>query len=456
MSTPFPTGVRVVETPGHARSRKRFNNSDPLMVALSLLAAAPLTTHAQVQPSAIPVVTLAEARSRAAAIAPATIAARSELNAALWERRSATAQLVAPNLTASTGYTRFSSPFFNFGTGTITPNATNATLQATYTLFGARKFAELSRSRAAVASAEAEQIAAQFGTELATDRAFYAAVADRELVRVAADRLTRAQEQLAIARVRVTVGEAIASDSLQLMLEVNRSRLAALRADSALAVSRLRLGREIGMTGPVDPAAPDTSVPPPLPMSLEEAVEELRVSGPVLQAARADERRTRAVLSVERNAYLPELSIIGTAGAYDASFFPSALYRQQLALNVSLPIWSGGQREVTIARARAVHNVSAAQLADQERATAQVMTESYHGYETARAGVELAQNGVAASAENYRVQRARYGGGSGSILDLLEAQVALSESEVELIRSRQSAKLALAQLEALLGRRILQ
>jgi outer membrane protein len=403
---------------------------------------APLTIHAQVQSSGVPVVTLAEARSRAAAIAPATIAARSELNAALWERRSATAQLVAPNLTASTAYTRFSSPFFNFGTGTITPNATNATLQATYTLFGARKFAELSRSRAAVASAEAEEVAARFGTALATDRAFYAAVADRELVRVAADRLNRAQEQLSIARVRVTVGEAIAADSLQLMLEVNRARLAALRADSALAVSRLRLGREIGMTGPVDAAAPDTSAPPALPM--------------LLQAARADERRTRAGLSVERNAYLPELSIIGTAGAYDDTFFPSSLYRQQLAFNVSLPIWSGGQREVGIARARAVHNISAAQLADQERGAAQVMSESYHGYETARAGVELAQIGVAAAAENYRVQRARYGEGSGSILDLLEAQVALSESEVELIRSRQSAKLALAQLEALLGRRILQ
>ncbi|HUF64968.1 MAG TPA: TolC family protein [Gemmatimonadaceae bacterium] len=420
-----------------------------------LFAVTPFTVHAQVQPSAVPVVTLAEARSRAAAIAPGTIAARAELGAALWERRSAIASLWTPNLTASTSYTRFSSPFFNFGTGSITPNATNATLQASYTLLGARKFAELSRSRASVASAEAEEVAARFETALTTDRAFYAAVADRELVRVAADRLKRAQEQLAIARVRVTVGEAIASDSLQLLLEVNRARLAALRADSALAVSRLRLGREIGITGPVDAAAPDTTAPPALPMSLEEAVEELRVSGPLLQAARADERRTRAALSVERNAYLPELSIVGTAGAYDARFFPSALHRPQLAFNVSLPIWSGGQREVGIARARALHNISEAQLADQERAVAQVMSESYHGYETARAGVELARSGVAAAAENYRVQRARYAGGAGSILDLLEAQVALSESEVELIRSRQSAKLALAQLEALLGRRIL-
>jgi outer membrane protein TolC len=419
------------------------------------IAAAPIAVDAQAQPVSVPVVTLAEARGRASPIAPLTVAARAELSAALWERRSATAELFTPHVTVTTNYTRFSSPFFNFGTGNITPNATNATLQGSYTLFGLRKFAELNRSRASVASAQAEETLALFETSLATDRAFYAAVADKELVRVASDRLKRAEEQLAIARVRVTVGESIAADSLQLLLEVNRARLAVLRGDSALAVSRLRLGRQIGAGGPVDAAPPDTSALSPLPLTEADAVAELRVTGPVLQAARAEERRTRASVSVERNAYLPEISITGVAGAYDERFFPSALYRRQVALNVSLPVWRGGQRELGIARARALHNISAARLEDQERAVAQVMAESYHGYETARAGIALAQVGVAAASENYRVQRARYSQGSGSILDLLEGQVTLSESEVELIRARQSARLALAQLEALLGRRIL-
>jgi hypothetical protein len=139
---------------------------------LLLVAAAPDAIHAQAQPSPVPTITLAEARSRAAVIAPGTIAARAELGAAVWERRSASASLVTPNLTAATSYTRFSSPFFNFGTGSITPNATSATLQASYTLFGARKFAELTRARASVASAEAEDVAARFETALMTDRAF--------------------------------------------------------------------------------------------------------------------------------------------------------------------------------------------------------------------------------------------------------------------------------------------
>ena len=56
--------------------------------------------------------------------------------------------MIAPNLTAGGNYTHFSEPFFNFGTGTISPNATSATLQASYTVLGAGKFGELKRSRA--------------------------------------------------------------------------------------------------------------------------------------------------------------------------------------------------------------------------------------------------------------------------------------------------------------------
>ena len=99
-------------------------------------------------------------------------------------------------------------------------------------------------------------------------------------------------------------------------------------------------------------------------------------------------------------------------------------------------------------------SVGALACADRERGSAEVMSQSYHGYITSRSGIDLALIGVAAATENYRVQRARYREGATTILDLLEAQVALSEAEVALIQARYATRLALAQIEALLGRRI--
>jgi outer membrane protein TolC len=404
----------------------------------------------------VPVVTLVEARRRAASVDPVAVEARANAGAAAWERRSALADLFTPNVRATTSFLKFSDPFFNFGTGEISNNATSATLEASYTLLGAGKLGALRRSGAAVASAEANETAARFTTALATDAAYYAVLAGGELSRVAADRLGRATEQLGVARVRVQAGETIATDSLQLLLEVNRARLEVLRRDSALAVSRLRLGRQIGWTGPVDAAPLDSGPPPALPVSLAQASRELLEQGPGLEAARAEERRAGAGLTSEREGYLPDVTLSATMGAYDSEFFPDALKRNQFAVTVSLPIWDGGQREVAVARARAQRDVARAVREERERAAAEEMAQAYNGYETARAGIELAQVGLSVSAENYRVQGARYREGATTILDLLEAQVGLGEAEATLVQARYSARLALAQIEALLGRRLFE
>ena len=71
----------------------------------------------------VPVVTLTDARRRAIAVDPNTIAAGQRIRVAGWERRAATADLIAPRLNGSINYIRYSEPFFNFGTGAISPNA---------------------------------------------------------------------------------------------------------------------------------------------------------------------------------------------------------------------------------------------------------------------------------------------------------------------------------------------
>ena len=422
------------------------------LIAGGVLMTAPASS--QTVDQTVPVVTLSEARRRATSVDPNAVAARSQVATASWERRAAWTDMLTPRVTAGGSYTHFSEPFFNFGTGTISPNATAATLEASYTLVGAGKFGGLKSARASVEAAEATETATRYRTALETDAAYFAVLADRELARVAADRLRRAEEQFEIARVRVLAGEAIAPDSLQLLLEVNRARLALLSRDSALVTSRLRLGRQIGISGAAEAAPIDTTPPPAIPLTLDQAVAEMRTRGPDVEAARAAERRADAVVMAEREQYLPAITVGAITGAYDAELFPSAARRTQLAVSVSLPIWNGGQRELSVARARAEREVARAQRQDSERGAAELIARAYHGYLTSRAGVELALVGVTVSSENFRVQRARYREGATTILDLLEAQVALSEAEAALVQSRYSTRLALAQIEALLGRRI--
>ncbi len=426
-------------------------NAFPFILVAALTAT---DVFAQQTSDATPVVTLTEARRRSVLVDPNAVAARNRIETATWERRAAVANLFTPNLRATSTYTHFSDPFFNFGTGAISPNSTSATFEATYSLLGAGKFGDLKSSRASLASAEATETATRFRSALETDAAYFAVLAAHELSRVSTERLKRAEEGLGIARVRVVAGDAIASDSLQLLLEVSRARVAILSSDSAVAASRLRLGRRIGLDGPAEAAPLDSALPPALPMTEEQAIAEMRARGPDIEAARAEERSAGADLLAERERYFPQLNFSATSGAYDSRFFPSALKRQQYAIFMAIPIWDGGTRELAVARAHADRNVARANRIDMERGAAEEMAQAYHGYLTSRAGIDLAVIRVAAATENYRVQRVRYREGATSILDLLEAQVGLSESQAALIQSRYSARIALAQIEALLGRRI--
>jgi outer membrane protein TolC len=422
------------------------------LIAVGLLAASPAVAQSTRQPPSV--VSLADARRRAALVDPDAVAARANVETAVWERRAARTDLFTPNVFATTNFTHFARRSVNFGTFSTSANATSATLEGSYTLLGAGKLSSLKRARASLESAEASETATRFRTALATDVAYFSVLADRELLRVAGERLARAREQFGIARVRVAAGDVIATDSLQLLLEVNRAQLAVLRRDSAVAVSRLRLGRQIGLSGPADAAPVDTALPPPLSLSEEDALREMRERGPDIEAARAAERRASAAVGTEREGYLPDIVLGAARVAYDSVLFPSALARTQFAITVSLPIWDGGQRELSIARARSERDIARANRADSERAAAELMAEAYHGYQTSRAGTELARVGVQVAAETYRVQGVRYREGATTILDLLEAQVALSEAEATLVQARYATHLALAQIEALLGRNL--
>ena len=418
-----------------------------LLLAIQATAAAPAG-------GTPPRLTLDQAIARATRLDPNYVRALGQVDNAEWGRRAALAVFVLPSLTASIDATKYSTAFFNIGTGRNQAEAVNATIQARYDLFSARKFTDLGRTRAELEAAEASELEQRFRTALLVEAEYYDVLQNQELARVAADRTRRADEGLGIARARVVSGAAVQSDSLQLVLELTQARTEQLRRDAALGVARLQLGRRVGEAGPVDAEPVDTAEAPELPLGVDEAVQMAVTQGPQYRAARASERAASALLRGERGQYLPQLSLVGTHLRFDDSFFPSARNVSSLALTVTLPIWDDGRREIAISQARVNRDVSRAIREDLERAARPDVTQAFEAYVTARATTELSTTGVLVARENYRVQESRYRAGSTTILDVLDAQIRLTQSEADLVQARYAARLALAGLEAILGHRL--
>lgn len=400
-------------------------------------------------------ITLAEALQRSVQLDPDYVEALGRIHDAEWGRRSAYLVFILPSITAQTNATKFSTEFFNIGTGQLASQIVDARLDINYALFrGGSKFSELSRTSAVLEAANANEIQQRFQVALLTESDYYDVVADRELTVVAQERVRRAQEQLAVARARVLTGAAVQTDSLQLLLELTRARVNLLGQTAALRVARLQLGRRVGVAGEVDAAPLDTALAPPLPFSEEEAANEVLVQSPGSILARADERAAEASYRSARRAYLPEVDLFVQLTAFDEKFFPSATTRAAYGLRVSLPIWNNAQREIALSRAATARDASRARHADTQLALRRDVIEAYEVYNTSRASTELAMSAVTVARENLRVQQERYRAGATTILDLITAQVDLSAAEAGLVQARQATRLALAGLEAILGRRI--
>ena len=405
--------------------------------------------------AAVETVTLEEAIRRATSFDPAYIQALGRIDNAEWSRTAAITRFVLPSVLASGSFTKFSSASFNIGTAELTSQLATASLQATLPLFeGGGRFAEFGRSRAELEASEAGEVQALYQTALDTETDFYGVLTEKELVQVARERVRRAEEQLGVARARVTSGAAVQTDSLQLLLELTRARVDLLREEAALRVTQFQLGRRVGADGPVDAASRGPALTRPLPIGEEEAIAEALATGPDHQTASAEERAAQSALSIERSAYLPQVNLIGQISSFDDRLFPDATVRSSAGISVSIPVWNGAQREIQISQARVARDVARARREDIERGVRRDVVQAYTAYTTAQASVELSEQAVVVATENLRVQESRYRSGATTILDLITAQVDLADAEAGLVQARYATRLALAGLEALLGRRL--
>jgi outer membrane protein TolC len=432
--------------------RVRALRAGALLAAALTAGAAPRAAVAQ---DGLPVVTLEEALRRAADLDPGYVRAVRTIGDAEWGRRSALAVFALPALTAQASLNRYSSPTFNLGTSALSDRIATAGLSATYILFnGGGRIADLRRARAELEAARADEVEARFQTALLTESDYHEVLARAELARVASERLRRAEQQLAVARARVISGAAVATDSLKLRLELDRAGVEKLRSDAALRVARLQLGRRVGEPGPVDAAPLDGPPAGGLSLTEAEAAAEAVETSPRVRSARARLEAAEARHAAIRGTYLPTVSLFGQLTAYDESFFPTATSRSLVGVQLTYPLWDGGRRETELSRAATERDVARAASRDEELAVRRDLVDAYQAFETARATSALAEDGVQVARENLRVQEDRYEQGATAILDLVTAQVDLTEAEASLVQARYQTRLAVAGVEAVLGRRL--
>jgi outer membrane protein len=410
----------------------------------------------------IPVVTLNDAITLALKAHPAIVSAEANVDIAHSGQRVALASWF-PTVSLNSSVAKNPSTRFNSATGQIvqvnTPYSGSLGFSANLVLFDAgSRFFQGKQAGAQTASANANLVNQQFQVTLQTKQAFYQALAAADLERVAVTAVQRAQEQLKISREKLAAGSAIRSDTLTAYVSVGQAQLQVLNAQSQRATQEATLARLIGFDKQVR-AVGDSSTIALVDVDTAAIRAEALSGSPTIASADAALRAQEAVVNTARAVYLPTISASysngrsgAAAGVGGAFAFGSLQPVYNLALTLSWPLFNGLRRENTLWTANANRDIAEANAADAKRSVNAQVTQWLASLLAARTQVAIAGASREAADEALRVQRERYRLGAATIVDVLQAQQSLDQSEVDAVNARVSYQVAKAQLEALLGR----
>ena len=364
-----------------------------------------------------------------------------------------------PTVSVSGGGSLRSANVLNDVTGRIEPGSSDsysAGINGSWTVFeGTRRFKAYEAAKSDVRAAEARYANQRYQVTLQTQTIFLNALRQSDLLEVARERVEQAEQNMDIVRRRTQLGEATISDSLRARLDVVNAEQAVLQGETAVRAARFALGRQVGLGAPVEPIRPDDLEPRPLALSEPEIMEIAESVSPAVVAAEEATLAASQNVGAAKTAYIPSLRFSSGYGWNNQEFaFAGGNTSWNMSLSLSYPIFNGFQREAAIDRAQYTRRVTGLQEDDARLAAREQADAALQNLRTAELAILIAEDAALVAAEDLRVVRERYGVGAATILDILVSQNAVTQADADVITTRYDYIIALAELEAILGREL--
>ena len=280
---------------------------------------------------------------------------------------------------------------------------------------------------------------------------------DEAIVGLNAQNVRVLETNLRASRDRFEVGDLTRTDVAQ-----SEARLSLARAQLQTAQANLITSREsyVSLVGD----APGTLAPPPplphLPTSPDAAVEVALQDNPQLLAARRARDATDYDIKVARASRLPQVGVtvgqnysnfLGTLGAGQGYQGTQSGTSTAAGLSLNLPLFQAGRPAALIRQAQELRSQAIEQATLAER---QVIAQTRSAYAVWRSSQEViasAEAAVAANKLSLEGVRAENSVGTRTILDILNAEQELLNSQVTLVTARRDAYVAGFALLAAMG-----
>jgi len=226
--------------------------------------------------------------------------------------------------------------------------------------------------------------------------------------------LKRAETQLKVAKAKFEVGEKAKTEVLQAQAALAGAQAALAASESNLQIKRLKLNEFLGVELQTQwEIASDVKSLQAKSMKLEDAVEQ------AIKTRYEIKQKEEEIKVAELNLSLYEK--YSMKATYQGMMGANELEKAKLALE------------------------------EEKRAIAVEVSKAYYDLQAALAGIEALQKGKEASAENYRLVNLKFENGLATTLEVIQAEVDLSDSENKYQDAVLKVNLAIVNFENALG-----
>jgi outer membrane protein len=313
-----------------------------------------------------------------------------------------------------------------------------------------------SRWRSAQASAAAQRDSEHSTLQqvlLGVRIAYFQARAAKGFVSVARDTLANQEKHLAQTEGFVDAGTQAEIALAQSKTDVANAKVQFITAENTYETAKAQLNDAMGVEGSTDYDVADETQPPVQGEdgTTDALLAEALQARPELAALANDVRAQELALQATRAALGPSVNL--STGFTDAGEqFSNLTWNWSAAVGISIPLFQGGLTRAQIREAEFNLTAAKAQF-DSERQLVRLEIEQARlAVRADKAALSAAGEALVNAQEQLRLAEGRYETGVGSIIELGDAQVALTSAGQQRVQAEYNLAQARAQLVKALGR----
>ena len=269
------------------------------------------------------------------------------------------------------------------------------------------------------------------------------------LIQVNQQAVERAELNLRSARGFFEVGTRPKSDVARAEVDVANAKVDLIRARNAERLARVALATAMGLPATTPLQIQDNLLYQPVTLDRARLAEDALRQRPEYRQARLNAEANDARLRRSFRDFFPDITGGGFYGAQRADM--NEIWELNLSLNWTL--YDGGNRIARYREARANLEASQARVKASELDISREVEQSINNVIEADERIQAAQVAVVSAQENFRLAQGRFDAGVGTILELTDAQLALTQAQNTEAQALADYRIALARLDRAVGRR---